>query len=48
MLTTKQMDDRIKRIAGRYNKIDVDVQEIAVSIVAHANDTGDCDRARKL
>lgn len=48
MLTLKQIDARLKTIGKRYTKINDDVQEIAVSIVNHANDTGDCDRAKKL
>lgn len=48
MLTMKQVDDRLKRLGGRYGKINDDVQEMLVAIVAHANDTGDCDRARRI
>ncbi len=48
MLTLKQIDGRIARLSGRYLKINEDVQEIAVSIVSHANDTGDCSRAVRL
>lgn len=48
MLTLKQIDARITRLTGRYTKINDDVQEILVSIVHHANETGDCDRARKV
>lgn len=48
MLTMKQVDDRLRRIGKRYTAINSDVQDMAVAIVSHANDTGDCDRARKL
>ena len=48
MLTMKQVDDRLRRLSGRYTSLNSDVQDMAVAIVAHANDTGDCDRARKL
>lgn len=48
MLTIAQVDDRLKRLSGRYGKINEDVQDMAVAIVSHANDTGDCDRARRL
>ena len=48
MLTMKQVDDRLGRLAGRYLSINESVQEMAVAIVDHANKTGDCDRARKL
>lgn len=48
MLTLKQIDGRIPRLRGRYANINNDVQEIAVSLVHHANATGDCDRAKRL
>lgn len=48
MLTMKQVDDRLRRLPGRYDKIGTDVQDMLVAIVNHANDTGDCDRARKI
>lgn len=49
MLTLKQIDQRIKTLRkSGYTKVHENVQEVAVSIVSHANDTGDCSRARSL
>lgn len=47
-LTLAQIDGRIGRLSGRYLKVNEDVQEIAVSIINHANEHGDCSRASTL
>ena len=49
MLNLKQIDQRISTLRkSGYTKVHQTVQEIAVPIVNHANDTGDCSRARSL
>lgn len=49
MLTLKQIDSRISSLRkGGYSTVNEKVQEVAVSIVSHANDFNDCSRAPKL
>jgi hypothetical protein len=49
MLTLKQIDQRLKTLrTSGYNTVNQTVQEVAVSIINHANDYGDASRAPKL